>query len=43
MKFGINNYFGANGLGIFAIPFPAVRHARRFLPSGLMDKLFEFL
>jgi len=43
MKFGTNNCFEANGLGIFAILIPAVRHAWRFLPSGLNEKPFDFL
>jgi hypothetical protein len=34
---------GAKGLGIFANHFPAVRHAWRFLPSGLDEKPFYFL
>jgi hypothetical protein len=32
----------AKGFVIFANLFPAVRHARRFLPSGLDEKLFDF-
>jgi len=43
VKFGINNYSEAKGLGIFAILVPAVRHARRRLPSGLEKKPFDFL
>ena len=32
----------AKAFGIFANLFPAVRHACRFLPSGLDEKLFDF-
>jgi hypothetical protein len=43
MKFGTNNYFEANGLGIFANLFPAVCYAWRFLPTGLNETPFDFL
>jgi hypothetical protein len=42
VKFGLNNCSEAKGLGIFANLFPAVRHAWRFLPSGLDENLFDF-